>query len=175
MYHKIAPLGLLVTLTCFAVPVSAQKNRFGDNVTTLDGIIKAYYAVVNVKKGQRPNYQRDSSLHITAALVGGTNLGREGRPVMHTMTLKQYHELEDAEMAKTGFYEKELSRKVEKFGCIYHVWSTYETRNKPNGPVVERGINTIELFFDGKRFWILSWFYDTERKDNKLPAEYLPN
>jgi hypothetical protein len=151
------------------------RNKFGDDVSTLNGIIKAYYDVVTVKKGQKPSYQRDSSLHITGALVGGTNLNKNGRIMMHTMSLRQYHDMEDAELAKDGFVEKELARKVEKFGSIYHVWSTYETRNTPTGPIIERGINTIELYDDGKRFWILSWFYDSERKDNPLPKKYLPH
>ncbi len=166
---------LLAMIISSSLNTQAQKiTRFGDNVGTLDGIIKAYYAVVTVKKGTRPSSERDSSLHIPGALVGGTNLGKDGKIIMHTMPLRQYHHLEDDEMAKTGFVEREIARKVEKFGSIYHVWSTYETRYVAGGRVIERGINTIELYFDGKRFWISSWFYDTERKDNPLPKEYLP-
>jgi hypothetical protein len=89
------------------------------------------------------------------------------------MSLKKYHELSDPYLAKDGFSEKEVSRKVEKFGGIYHVWSTYESRNTPDGKIIERGINSIELFYDGTRFWILGWFFDGERKDNPIPAKYL--
>lgn len=172
---KIIILGALTLVSGLYQSASAQQiTKFGDRVNTLDGIIKAYYDVVTVKIGQRPSYQRDSCLHVPNALVGGTNLNSDGRPGLHPMTLRRYHELADAELAKGGFYERELARKVEKFGAIYHVWSTYETRHQAGGPVIERGINTIELFFDGRRFWILSWFYDTERKGNPLPPAYLP-
>ena len=89
------------------------------------------------------------------------------------MSLKRFHELSDPGLERDGFYEKEISRKVEQFGSIYHVWSTYESRNKQRGPIIERGINSIELYNDGSRFWILGWFFDSERKDNPIPKGYL--
>jgi hypothetical protein len=101
------------------------------------------------------------------------SISKSGKPMFHYMSLKEYHRLSDPSLEKDGFDEREISRKVEKFGAIYHVWSTYESRNEPNGPIIERGINSIELFNDGTRFWILGWFYDGERKDNPIPAEYL--
>ena len=29
---------------------------------------------------------------------------------------------------KTGFYEYEIARKVEEFGHVVHVWSTFESK-----------------------------------------------
>jgi hypothetical protein len=46
--------------------------------------------------------------------------------------------------------------------------------NVITGPVMERGINSIELFCDGTRFWISSWSFDNETEKNKIPTEYLP-
>ncbi len=62
---------------------------------------------------------------------------------------------------------------MENFGAIYHVWSTYETRNSETGPVIERGINSIQLYFDGTRFWILSWVFDNETNGQRIPQKYL--
>jgi hypothetical protein len=56
---------LMFIATAAIRPASAQVlTKYGDNVSTLDGIMKAYYDVVTVKKGEKPSYQRDSSLHI---------------------------------------------------------------------------------------------------------------
>ncbi len=150
-------------------------TKYGDNVSTLDGIIKAYYDVVTVKKGEQVYYERDSLLHIPDAHVGSGYIDKQGKQRFNYMTLKKYHQLSDASLSRDGFDEREISRKVEHFGSIYHVFSTYESRNTKNGPVIERGINSIELFNDGTRFWILAWFYDGERKDNPIPGEYLGN
>ena len=87
--------------------------------------------------------------------------------------LLKIKELIDEYLEKNGFYEIEISRKVEKFGSVYHVWSTYETRNTSDGPIIGRGINSVELFFDGSRFWIITWVFDDERKNNPIPSEYL--
>jgi hypothetical protein len=165
---------LLLMLTYMLPMLHAQvTTKYADNVSTLDGIIKAYYDVVTVKKGEKPSYERDSLLHWPGAMVGSAGVGKNGKPVFHSMSLKRFHELSDPGLERDGFYEKEISRKAEHFGSIYHVWSTYESRNEPGGPIIERGINSIELYNDGTRFWILAWFFDGERKGNPIPPEYL--
>jgi hypothetical protein len=155
---------------------SAQvTTKFGDNVSTLDGIMKAYYDVVTVKKGEKASYERDSLLHWPTVNVGMTNVNKNGKLSFQYMSLKEFHRLSDPYLEKEGFYEHEISRKVDHFGAIYHVFSTYESRATAEGPVTERGINSIELYNDGTRFWILGWFFDAERKGNPIPAEYLKN
>ena len=154
---------------------SQQKTVYGDEVGTLDGIIKAYYDVVTVKKGEKVSYTRDSLLHVANAIVGITRKGRDGKMKLQMISLKKFHEESDASLEKDGFFEKELSRKVEKFGSIYQVWSTYETKNSADGPLLERGINSIQLFFDGTRFWILSWVAEDESKEQPIPEKYLKN
>ncbi|HEY2580245.1 MAG TPA: hypothetical protein VGI43_00475 [Mucilaginibacter sp.] len=163
----------LITLT-YLIGTAQVITKYGDNVSTLDGIMKAYYDVVTVKKGEKASYERDSLIHWPNVNVGWSGKTKDGKSTFHYVSLKEYHRLSDPVLERDGFDEREISRKVEKFGSIYHVWSTYESRNTANGPVIERGINSIELFYDGARFWILGWFFDSERKDNPIPAEYLP-
>jgi hypothetical protein len=75
---------------------------------------------------------------------------------------------------KEGFYEKEIARRTEQFGHIAHVWSTYESRRDPNDPEpFMRGINSIQLFYDGKRWWILSIYWKQESPDAPIPEQYL--
>ena len=157
-----------------AIGFGQQKTVFGDDVGTLDGIIKAYYEVVSVKIGEKISFQRDSLLHTPTALIGLPATGKDGKFKINLMSLKEYHRLADPGLEKEGFYEKEISRKTENFGAIYHVWSTYESKKDKSGPVVERGINSIELLYDGARFWITSWSFDNETEKNKIPKEYLP-
>ncbi len=168
---------LLTIILCIAQPVAygQVKTAFGDEVGTLDGIIKAYYDVVTVKKGEKVSYERDSCLHVPNALVGSAQKGRGGKVSLKLITLKQFHQASDAFLEKDGFWEREISRRVENFGAIYHVWSTYETKNVEDGPVIERGINSIQLYFDGTRFWILSWIFDNESKEQPIPKKYLTN
>ncbi len=74
-----------------------------------------------------------------------------------------------------GFFEQEISRRIDKFGAVAHVFSTYESRHAKSDPKpFVRGINSIQLFFDGKRWWVVTIFWDSERPDQPIPAEYLP-
>jgi hypothetical protein len=75
---------------------------------------------------------------------------------------------------KSGFYEKEIARRVEHFGSIAHVWSTYESRHDPSdAEPFMRGINSIQLFHDGKRWWVLSIYWQHESTKQPLPTKYL--
>ena len=78
-------------------------------------------------------------------------------------------------MVKEGFYESEIHRVTQRFGNMAHVFSTYESRLKADGPVIARGINSVQLFYDGTRWWIASCVWDDERPDNPLTPEYLPS
>jgi len=172
---RIIILSIITFFFLLPVVYSQHKTSFGDEVGTLDGIIEAYYKIVTVKKGEKVSYERDSLLHSPNALVGMAQKNKDGKVDLKLVSLKQFHQNSDAFLEKEGFYEKEISRKVENFGPLYHVWSTYEAKHFADGPVIDRGINSIQLFFDGTRFWILSWIFDNESKEQPIPEKYLKN
>lgn len=73
-----------------------------------------------------------------------------------------------------GFFEQEITRRVERFGAVAHVFSTYESRHALDDPQpFVRGINSFQLFFDGHRWWVVTIFWDSERPGQPIPAEYL--
>ncbi len=76
--------------------------------------------------------------------------------------------------APSGFFEREVSRRTDCFGNVCQIFSTYEARRAASDekPFV-RGINSIQLVRDGKRWWVASIVWDTERADNPIPADYL--
>ena len=54
----------------------------------------------------------------------------------------------------------EIARRTEQFGNIAHVWSIYESRHNEDDPEpFMRGINSIQLFNDGKRWWIVNIYW----------------
>ena len=44
-------------------------------------------------------------------------------------------------------------------------------RATEHGPVQGRGVNSVQLYWDGVRWWIASATWDDERPDNPIPAE----
>jgi hypothetical protein len=89
------------------------------------------------------------------------------------MTLGEYHDRFGGPRAQP-FYEWEIHRVVQRFGSIAHVWTTYIESDSPQGETRGRGINSIQLYFDGERWWITSWVFDSEREGSEIPAEYVP-
>jgi hypothetical protein len=154
------------------VEVSTMEPR-AEDVSSLDGLIAAYYDVISGPAGQPRQWSRDRTLYIPDIRFVSMAMGKDGKPVAHTMSHQQFVDASDPGL-KDGFYEKEVHRETQRFGNIAHVFSTYESRQKADGPVIARGINSIEAFWDGKRWWIASAIWDEERPDNPVPAEYLP-
>ncbi|MFQ5568905.1 MAG: hypothetical protein ACE5G0_04470 [Rhodothermales bacterium] len=169
---------LLLAFSFIVMPSVAQDSTspypLPEDVTTLDGIIKAYYEVVSGPAGEPRQTERDQSLHHPDARAIITGKDREGTPFIRNMTLIEYHD-----MAQSGgnpaFYEEEIHRVTQTFGNVTHVWSTYAWRDAEDGPVRGRGINSIQLYHDGNRYWITAWIFDSERDDNPIPAQFLPS
>ena len=144
-----------------------------EDVSSIDRIIKAYYDVISGPAGQPRQWSRDRTLYIPDVRFVAMSEDKEGRPHAKIASHQQFVDASDP-LLKGGFYESEIHRVTQSFGHIAHVFSTYESRQKKDGPVIARGINSIELFWDGKRWWIASAIWDDERPDNPIPAEYLP-
>ena len=70
------------------------------------------------------------------------------------------------------FYENAIVNRAQTYGNITQVFSSYESRRAPGEKPFDRGINSVQLLNDGKRWWVVSIFWDDERPDNPLPTEF---
>jgi len=165
-------IGLIASLG--ALPSSAQDYPLEEDVSTLEGILKAYYEVVSGPAGEIRNWDRDKSLHIPEAQVIIVGRNEDGSVRLEPITIGDYHDRQPGP-AQSGFWEEEIHRVVQTHGAVTHVWSTYEWRNEPDGPVGGRGVNSIQLVHDGERWWITSWMFDGRPNAPDVPAEYMPD
>lgn len=172
-WRTIDAVLLIVLSSSAAAQADSARYPLPGDVATLDGIIRAYYDVVSGPAGSTANRARDSSLHVEHARVGIVGRDADGAPVLRTMTVGEYHDRFGGPR-RAPFYEWEIHRVTQRFGSVAHVWSTYLTSDAPDGSARSRGINSIQLYFDGTRWWITAWFFDSERDDNPIPAEFLP-
>ncbi len=144
-----------------------------EDVSSVDGMIKAYYEVISGPAGQPRDWARDRTLYIPELRFVTSRRDKAGKAAMTVKDHQGYVDGADG-MTTTGFFEKEIHRLTRKFGAITHVWSTYESRLKADGPVTARGINSIELFNDGTRYWITFAQWDDETSLSPIPQDYLP-
>ncbi len=146
------------------------------DVESIEAIIAAAYDSISGPAGQKRDWDRMRLLFISGArlIPTATVPGRNDvdlAPLM--LDVEGYIDRVEPIFAKSGFYEKEIARRVEQFGQIAHVWSTYESRHDPNDPApFMRGINSIQLFNDGNRWWILSIYWQHESPQQPIPEKY---
>jgi hypothetical protein len=142
------------------------------DVSTIDGIVQAFYATITGGKGVPRQWGRDRTLYMPEVRYVGMN-EQNGKIRPGIMNHQQYVNATNESFVSEGFTERELSRTVRKFGNIAHVFSTYEFTNDDK-TATGRGVNSIELFWDGTRWWISFAAWDEERPNNPLTKEYLP-
>ena len=152
------------------------------DAASVDSIVAALYASVSHPPGGSPDFDRMRVIFLyVGMLVPPVKPGQEimGADIDGFSSRFQRGEAarkEKGEAASPGFYEREISRRTDCFGNVCQIFSTYESRRAASDEKpFERGINSIQLVRDGKRWWIASVAWDAERSDNPIPPPYLPS
>lgn len=155
-------------------PWPSHPPAFPDDVNSIDAIIRAMYASVSFTDGRGPDANRLASL----CLPHG-RLMKVHADAIDDMSVPEFVEHMQAQIRDQGlreFVERELFRRTEVFAGIAHVFTTYESRTDDDGGKhpLYRGINSVQLRHDGRRWWILTILWTDERDDCPIPAAYLP-
>jgi len=146
-----------------------------EDVSSIDGIIKAYYEVVSGPAGQQRQWARDATLYIPGVRFVIINQDDAGNSTAHSMTHQEFVDSSDASLAGKAFFEHEVHRIIHRAGNVAQVLSTSEHTAAPGGPVQGRSIDSLELFFDGSRWWISGAnIWDVESPNRPLPKEFMP-
>jgi hypothetical protein len=145
------------------------------DVESIDAIITAAYDSISGPAGEKRNWDRERSLYYPGArLIPTAKPGDNDDLVPQILDVDGFIARVEPYFAGQGFYEKEISRRTELFGHIAHVWSTYESRRDADDPEpFMRGINSIQLFHDGSRWWIVTIYWQQESSVDPIPAKYV--
>ena len=144
-----------------------------DDVKSIDAIMHATYEVISGPAGQKRNWDRFHSLFADGARLIPTFKRPDGSYAVRASTPDEYATRAQGFFDKEGFYESEIARRVEQWGHIAQVFSTYESRHEAGGQPFARGINSFQLYNDGKRWYVVTIFWEGESKDVPLTPEFL--
>lgn len=181
MKHFLLITTLMVFLNCITIQDSygqlniatsittSANNPYIKDVSSEGNIIAALYEVISGEAGQARDWERFKYLFGKDAKLIPTNKSATGVFGYRTLTPEEYITMFSTRI-KTGFFEKELKQELDAYGTIAHVFSTYETRESKNGPITNRGINSIQLFYDQQRYYIVNIFWCAESMGFTLPA-----
>jgi hypothetical protein len=158
----------------------AAKNHPSD-VDTVDHLVTSLYDVISGAAGKPRDWDRFRSLFLPDGRLGVVRPetpatkdapARKGDAVF--LTPDKYVQRDDPYFKTHGFFERSIANRVEEFGNLVHVWSTYESRHaERDSQPFTRGINSIQIVYAQGRFWVASILWDEERPGLALPEKYL--
>jgi hypothetical protein len=179
----VKTLCLAILLATVAVSLAAQTRSAAAGPGAADGasidsILSALYASVSHGPDAEPDWDRLRGITLPVGMFIPPKKPTEDIFTVLDVDAFQERVRKGAAAMKakgesTAFNEREVSRHTDCFGNVCQIFSTYEGRKLATDekPFV-RGINSIQLLKDGKRWWIASVVWDTERPDNPIPADY---
>jgi hypothetical protein len=157
----------------------AAKNP-GD-VDSVDHLVASLYDVISGPAGKPRDWDRFRALFLPDGRLGVVrpeSPAKKDAPASTGdavfLTPDLYVQRDDPYFKLHGFFERSIANRVEAFGNLVHVWSTYESRHAEHDrQPFARGINSIQVVHAQGRFWIASILWDEERPGLTLPGKYL--
>jgi hypothetical protein len=135
----------------------------------LDPIIAAMYESVCFEAGQRPDWKRQAEIFAPDARMVRINDDGVFEFGIDSYIVNFEAMIDSGELPT--FWEGELWRETRQFGDMAHVLSAYETRRTRAGAVINRGVNSLQLFRRDGRWWISAMIWRREGRDVHIPEK----
>jgi len=154
-------------------PAAAPAANPAD-VSSIDAILHAAYDTISGPAGRQRDWDRFRSLFVSGARLAAVVPNHQGGFRTVVLSPEDYIQHDDPYFQKNGFFEREVARRTERFAGVAQVFSTYESRHAADDPKpFERGINSFQLMNDGRRWWIVTIFWQGETPESPIPQEFL--
>jgi hypothetical protein len=134
------------------------------DVSSIDGILRAMYEVLSGPAGQARDWERFRSLYVPGARLIPV-VTRDGKSHARLLSPEDYIRRVEPIFATEAFWERETSREAQTLGHYAHVLSHYESLRDPEGEPFEHGTNSMQLLHDGERWWIVNVMWNTSRSE----------
>src|SRR4051794_13118352 len=160
---------MVVTLQTTMAQTTKEANPA--DVSTLDGIMKAVYDVISGDAGKPRDWDRFRTLfHKDARLIPTGRNAQTNEIGARVLSPEDYIKRAEPNFAKAGFFEREKARHVDMYGNVAQVFSTYESfHSLTDKEPFMRGINSFQLMNDGKRWWVITIYWQGETPENPIP------
>jgi len=148
------PVGELPPMSSSPIKELVRADLSPAETGTPEALVAALYAFISGPKDQKRDIEKIRALfHLQARLVVAAKHPAQGA-FMRPMDLEAFLAFAIPQWEK-GFFEKGTAVSVQKQEGVAQVWSPYEIRLEPTGPVLYTGINALQCVWDGKRWWIM--------------------
>jgi len=150
----------------------SQRSAQPEDVESADALISAMYEVVSGPAGKARDWRRMYSLFVPGAVLIRTARGKTGDLTAAVLSPSEYISRAGNFFETHAFYERESSRQIRSWGNVEQVFSMYESsQDAAYDEPFAKGVNCIELFNDGKRWWITAIMWQEEAVQTPLPTK----
>jgi hypothetical protein len=166
---------IIIALFIISQQKNFAQNEDSSNANSVDAVIENLYKSISGPAGKDRDWSTFRYLFANEARMYIASPSKDSGTVLRVITPEQYIDRNSTRLADMAFTETEIHRITDSYGAITHVFSTYESHFINNNKEEEtvRGINSIQLFFDGYRYYILTICWDADPKNNPVPERYL--
>jgi hypothetical protein len=125
----------------------------------LDELMTRFYQVISFEEDGTPDWQAMEELFSKHARI--TRVTPEAIDYMDLAGFRNMAEELIEVGAFTSFFEREVARRVDRYGNVMHVASAYETKISPDAvDYIQRGVNSLQLIFEDGQWKICSLCWD---------------
>ncbi len=151
---------LLLFLIFSSAPLLAENSP--------ENTVRKLWQSLSREPQQKPNIASLKELLHPNAMVYGASI-KNDIPQLKVWPGKEFIQMLDKNF-ETGFYECEVAREVQMYDRFAQVYSVVESRYKRDQVEADFvGVNSIQLFLEGKNWQILSIYYQIENPDISVP------
>ena len=154
-----------------SIPTITATTPACPPTANLDELIKAIDEAVSGPANKDRTCFRD--LFAPDARLIPIRIAADGTATPRILTVQDWIDA----VAKRGssvFFERQIKVQTESWAHLAHLWSTYTTSETAGGKPIDRGINSIQAVYDGKRWHVVEIVWQAETPSEPVPGKYLP-
>ena len=146
-----------------AEQLAGAKDTIPDIVNHL---VDRYYEAVSGDKDR--NWSDLRALCVPKMSIHVMGIDSMGKSIYWAADLDAYIEHLEEYREKQAFYQNELERTLDHYADMAQVWSVYESRNEPGGPLIDQGILGFHLMKTDRGWRIVHLMWNSETDKHPL-------
>ena len=156
-----------------ATTLTAQEKMSADTnaAKSIDGIVKEVLRLVSGEKGKTRNWEALRNLFLPTATFTVLNNSDSILQPVETVSLDDFIKLMHDEYYEQGYLEYEIGKTIDEYNGIANVFQSFYGKDSENRE--ERGINSYQLVYFKKRWWVANLLWTGDTNGVKIPDKYL--
>jgi hypothetical protein len=156
-----------IFLILFSLNIRAQ-DLDTNIVKTIEGTINETYKIITGERGEKRNWEAFRQLFTPDAQISVLIHDTLGNGIIKTYTLEEFVRIGMKYYENDGFIEYPLKTIINEYNGIANVFQSYYAKELE---LEEQGVNSLQLIFDGDRWWITSILWTSNLNGVELPNE----